>query len=1072
MAGDPFSNFLDQLRHAPNETARRELFISLAATGFADRSFATDLALGAEYRVRFEQSGLLRRGAIDAFYGNLVIEFEADMGRTGAHALDQLRGYVAGAWRDEGSARRPFLAVATDGQRWEIYSPKLTDPEDPIDSENITLEPVEVWEPAGLVGDAASLHDLLNRLFFRTELIRPTAENFARDFGVGSPAFLRASQDLERKMEDLGDDSQLEVRRRLWRESLEMVYGSIDPDDELLVKHTYLAVLARLLIWAALERRHLEERELPGVLSGTYFVGRRIANLVEDDFFRWHEIPSTVDASRVWVALSRHLAGYDLAAVGEDILKPLYEQLVDPATRRLLGEFYTPDWLASQLTERLLETWDWRDGPPTVIDPACGSGTFLRTTIDHFRRQSAAAGVELDAEGILSAVMGIDVHPLAVTIARATYLLAIGELVNQLGRPITIPVFLANSLRSEDADNRPTLFGVGKTALRVADEDFAVPTEFVWDGPRFDGAIDDVMAVARAYGRPNDDLSEVPASLIGRIGTRLADLPESAELMATLGQLAQRIAYLIQRREDSVYGFVLRNNHRPAMVRRSFDYVIGNPPWLTVGDIETESYKHLVVGLGTAANIAPRQTGDQSHTELATIFLAQAFTEFLRPVPGWGAPRVGMVMPRSLFSARHHRLLRQGVYVPRFRVVELWDLDRVRPLFRVPSCVLLAATGEPAPRARIRGRDYSGVLRTKDVHWEEAAGSLVVADCEFELRFPAERSAWVLVGDGDEAAAGPTITRNAYVGAFRQGAILYPQTLLTVASDGPLRRGTGVVAVHTDPRARRFAKVLADVELDRVVDSDNLYTIVVAEHLAPFTLLPPLWVVVLPTIADPTSAQFAPVSSTALRRVGRVDTARWLDWAEEQWAAVRKEGDEVALHERLDYLGQFSRQAGRDRFVVLYTSSGSRPVAAVLDTALVDPPFVARDKTYWASFAIEDEAHFLAAFLNSGYVADAIGAWMTRGLFGARDVHKRALDVPWPRYDPEDAAHRTLVEVSRRMAGQAEEARPEVAGRRTAQARDLIREALSADDRAQAETLVREISLSVGPPPTHLIPAQ
>jgi hypothetical protein len=1068
MAGDPFSTFLDQLRHAPNETARRELFIALAATGFADRSFATELALGAEYRVRFEQSGLVRRGAIDAFYGNLVIEFEADMSRTGAHALDQLRGYVAGAWRDEGSARRPFLAVATDGQRWEVYSPRLSDPERPIDSENITLEPVEVWEPGGVIGDGASLHDLLNRLFFRTELIRPTAENFARDFGVGSPAFLRASQDLGRKMEDLGADPQLEVQRRLWRESLEMVYGSIDPDDELLVKHTYLAVLARLLVWAALERRHLEERELPGVLSGTYFVGRRIANLVEDDFFRWHEIASAIDASPVWVALSHHLAGYDLAAVGEDILKPLYEQLVDPATRRLLGEFYTPDWLASQLTERLLETWDWRHGPPTVIDPACGSGTFLRTTIDHVRGQSAVAGVDLAAEDILSAVMGIDVHPLAVTIARATYLLAIRELLNRLGRPITIPVFLANSLRSEDSDNRPTLFGVGKTALRVADEEFPVPTEFVWDGPRFDGAIDDVMAVARAYGGPNDDLSEVPASLLGRIGTRLADLPESAELLATLGQLAQRIADLIQRREDSVYGFVLRNNYRPAMVRRSFDYVIGNPPWLTVGDIETESYKHLVVGLGTAANIAPRQTGDQSHTELATIFLAQAFTELLRSVPGWEAPRVGMVMPRSLFSARHHRLLRQGVYLPRFRVVELWDLDRVRPLFRVPSCVLLAATAEPAPTARIRGRDYSGVLRTKDVHWEEAARSLAVADCEFELRFLAERSAWVLVGDGDEVAPGPTITRNAYVGAFRQGAILYPQTLLTVASDGPLRRGAGVVAVRTDARARRFAKVLVGVELDRVIDSDNLYTTAVAEHLAPFTLLPPLWVVVLPTIADPSSAQFAPVSSSALRRVGRVETASWLDWAEVQWAAVRKEGDDLALHERLDYLGQFSRQAGRDRFVVLYTSSGSRPVAAVLDTASVDPPFVARDKTYWASFANEDEAHFLTAFLNSGYVADAIGAWMTRGLFGARDVHKRALDVPWPRYDPEDAVHQALVEAGRRIAGQAEVARHAVAGRRTAQARDMIRQALSAEDLARVETLVREISVSVGPPPTHL----
>src|SRR5215211_736460 len=119
----PFQQFLETLERATNETQTREAFVVLAATGFdEDGSFATELALGAEHRVRFERAGLIRRGAIDSFYGNLIIEFEHDLARTGEHALEQLRAYVAGAWREDGSASRAYLAVASDGARWEVYA--------------------------------------------------------------------------------------------------------------------------------------------------------------------------------------------------------------------------------------------------------------------------------------------------------------------------------------------------------------------------------------------------------------------------------------------------------------------------------------------------------------------------------------------------------------------------------------------------------------------------------------------------------------------------------------------------------------------------------------------------------------------------------------------------------------------------------------------------------------------------------------------------------------------------------------------------------------------------------------
>ena len=396
-------------------------FVLLAATGFGDTTLATDMALGAEHRVRFKATGVVRRGFVDSFYENLIIEFEPALEPNRDHALDQLRNYVSGAWREDGSTRRPYQAVVSDGRSWEVYAPSLVEPTAGPTAENIQLQLLTRWsrpEPDAV----ESLREFLNRLFFRKALIRPIAANFAADFGLTSAAYAGARATLAAKLDELADDSQLGILRESWSASLQIAYGSVSTDDDLLAQHTYLAVLSRLLVWAAMERRPFGAEDLGEVLTGRYFVGKKIANLVEEDFFRWHEIPSATDASRVWVALARQLAGYDLESVSQDVLKPLYEELVDPATRSLLGEYYTPDWLAALVTDHLLDQWDWSAGDvPSILDPACGSGSFLRAAVNGIRGRVAEVGPADLLDALLAAVKGIDVHPLAVTISRATY---------------------------------------------------------------------------------------------------------------------------------------------------------------------------------------------------------------------------------------------------------------------------------------------------------------------------------------------------------------------------------------------------------------------------------------------------------------------------------------------------------------------------------------------------------------------------------------------------------------------------------------------------------------------------
>ena len=86
-----------------------------------------------------------------------------------------------------------------------------------------------------------------------------------------------------------------------------------------------------------------------------------------------------------------------------------------------------------------------------VLDPACGSGAFLFHAIRRLLAAADAQGLDTPAalQRCIEKVVGIDIHPVAVQIARVTYLLALGEeRLRDPNRPqLAVPVYLGDALQ-------------------------------------------------------------------------------------------------------------------------------------------------------------------------------------------------------------------------------------------------------------------------------------------------------------------------------------------------------------------------------------------------------------------------------------------------------------------------------------------------------------------------------------------------------------------------------------------------------------------------------------------------
>jgi SAM-dependent methyltransferase len=667
---------------APNEMAFRVPFQAAIAT-------AAD-AIGAPIQPRDEFR--LIEGRADTVYNRLVIEYE----RPGAlrasnrhggngHAIQQVKDYIGGLHRRERHTKERYAGVVCDGHFFVFLRFRE-----------------EIWHiEAPVPVDVYSCERFLNYLAALQTELATTPENLLRDFGENTTCSRRC---VSAFYQDLTTSTNPKVAAlyRQWARTFSEICGYEQDSPKLDVEglarlyavragardklqpfklffaiHTYYATFIKLLavqivnFYARTKVARIPHQEPvtlgeavslePGALrdylrameDGGIFRHVGVRNFLEGDFFEWYLEGFSLEIEQALRDVIRQLATYSFITLDtdpdgtRDLLKRLYQNLMPQELRHDLGEYYTPDWLATQVLNQL------HGGPPDriprsaderLLDCACGSGTFLALHIRDVRihardvllPQKKITRQQLLAR-ILANVVGYDLNPLAVISARTNYLLALGDLLDEIEGEIDIPIYLADSILTPTAGE--TLDKQGKILFTTAVGEFALPRSLVQAS-----YIDAIANLLEQHVKSDSSVSAFTAALCERFpldGTRdAADVAIVAELYSQLRDLERQ-------KVNGIWARIIKNAFAP-LFQAPFDCVAGNPPWINWENLPDE-YRQRSAWLWRKYRLF-EHTGlrarlGSAKDDLSVLMLYVAADRYLKP-----RGNLGFVITQTIFK--------------------------------------------------------------------------------------------------------------------------------------------------------------------------------------------------------------------------------------------------------------------------------------------------------------------------------------------------------------------------------------------------------------------------------------
>jgi len=774
-----------------------------------------------------------------------------------------------------------------------------------------------------------------------------------------------------------------------------------NPAAYLFALNTYIAIIAKIVAACALPypSQNILDSTVPvaerlrAVETGELFEHSGIINMLSGDFFSWYLDDSNWDKYKPHLgALFSKLSGVDFTITKKhpnttrDLFKGIYERFIPREVRHALGEFYTPDWLAEHGMD-LIE-WDPED---SLIDPTCGSGTFL---LEALRRRRLKRGTDVSARELLIGIHGIDLNPLAVLAAKGSLAVFLSPFLDPAD-PIRLPVYLADAIipASVNSGLFPSYSYVLHT--EVGPKEFSVPHSMISHADFF-------KVFARVRTLIDADISTVRVCSVIRPDLEAMGLDD-----VDVGIVEATIENLVSLHDQGWNGIwcaILADRFAAGAIPPAAR-VCGNPPWVKWSNLPTEytqSIQKQCKQLGVFSN--DNWVGG-IESDISTVVTYQAIYRYLAP-----SGRLGFFLPGSVFKTPSSAGFRKFCVGPESvdcKVLLVEDFDDISPFDGVTNL----------PRFLVLERNAKTVFPVPYRIWvtnEVPASTLRRSNCAEVFRKAAKPIDYLAIpvpgGDGGRpwligSAEEQDIFKKVFASAkpmyqARKGVTADRNGVFWVYEAGE-SEGTAISIRN----AASIGKTKGIPEITARIESEHLFPLLRGQGVRPFSAVPDKELrIVVPQRGmhgDPDLPINSPLTFKFLNR--------FKSHLESRSSLKRFQKGQVFYS--LWSTGAYTFSP----YKVLWREIGKSFAAAYIGSAptnFAGEKLVVPDhKLYFIPVETESEAAYLTGFLNAPVIANAVSAYASQLSLGVSVAEY--LNIPF--FDIDKLEMRTLSEMTIRI---------------------------------------------------------
>lgn len=487
--------------------------------------------------------------------------------------------------------------------------------------------------------------DFFIRTIFQAGIIAISPTNLKRDFGIVNATTnqILDNDDVRNLAKylfrNLKDEKNLGSRTKLLYDEWEKLFRLAENDngqhqdiidrreifskifDELIEKdseykaffalHTTLSIIIKLLLVRVINdmpdivsKLDLDEfyktdslekiqKFLAQMEQGSYFNKIGIMNLTDNDFFAWYIKESfTSELKDIIQNFIFKICSYENIYITKntamlDMFKELYLNFIPKVVRHSFGEYYTPYWLAEKTLLTAVNN-DKNLKDKSFIDPNCGSGTFLSVFFNH---KYEYLKDKIDFKDYVRDIVGVDINPIAVLMARANVLIAgLKKCSFNLNEKYEIPVYLADSLYVPNLINidgvecfEYELYTTGlQKAFDINSLKITIPKELVLQS-NFMDIINEVE---------KNIIKQDEKNAIKTFENAYKPIGASKKLKAIIKENIGNLIKFEKKKLNSIWLKIFSNYFKVASYDK-FDYIVGNPAWVQ-WSVLPETYRNNI----------------------------------------------------------------------------------------------------------------------------------------------------------------------------------------------------------------------------------------------------------------------------------------------------------------------------------------------------------------------------------------------------------------------------------------------------------------------------------------------